>query len=261
VGPEGWTPRGAHRETFDGPGLDPGTWLPHYLPAWSSRDASAATYEVRESCLHLWIPPDQGLWCHPDHQPPLRVSGVQSGNHSGPVGSTRAQQPYREGLTVREEQQPFAGWLVGPGELSTRLRMSVSPRSMAALWLVGIEDVPERSAEICVVEVFGSAVVPGQGAAVGVGLHPFRDPAVTEDFAAVRRPLDVGSWHTYAVRWSADGATFLVDGEAVRRCARPPTYPMQLMVAVFDFPGSAAPGDEAVPELWVDEISWVPWTG
>src|SRR5690606_33176279 len=148
VGPEGWTPRGAHRETFDGPGLDPGTWLPHYLPAWSSRDASAATYEVRESCLHLWIPPDQGLWCHPDHQPPLRVSGVQSGNHSGPVGSTRAQQPYREGLTVREEQQPFAGWLVGPGELSTRLRMSVSPRSMAALWLVGIEDVPERSAEI-----------------------------------------------------------------------------------------------------------------
>ena len=187
------------------------------------------------------------------------MSGIQSGNHSGPVGSTTAQQPYRDGLSVREEQEPFAGWIVGPGQLTTRLRMSVSPGSMAALWLVGVEDVPQRSAEICVVEVFGSGVEPGKRAALGVGLHPFRDPAVAEDFAAVPWPVDVSGWHTYAVRWSADEALFLVDGQVVRRCARPPTYPMQLMVAVFDFPGTAAPGDEAV--LWVDEISWAPWTG
>ena len=80
-------------------------WLAHYLPAWSSRAATAATYDIRDSCLHLSIPPDQGPWCADDHTPPLRVSGIQSGSFSGPVGSTIGQQPYREGLLVREEQE------------------------------------------------------------------------------------------------------------------------------------------------------------
>ena len=34
----------------------------------------------------------------------------------------------------------------------------------------------------------------------------------------------------------ADKADFLVDGVKVRTCLRPPGYPMQLMLAVFDFP-------------------------
>ena len=75
-------------DDFDGAELDPDVWLPHYLPAWSSRAATAARYEIRDSCLHLTIPPDQGLWCADDHTPPLRVSGIQSGNFSGPIGST-----------------------------------------------------------------------------------------------------------------------------------------------------------------------------
>ena len=73
-------------DDFDGPDLDPARWLPHYLPAWSSRALTAASYELRDSCLHLSIPPSQGLWCADDHRPPTRVSGIQSGNWSGPVG-------------------------------------------------------------------------------------------------------------------------------------------------------------------------------
>jgi hypothetical protein len=48
---------------------------------------------------------------------------------------------------------------------------------------------------------------------------------------------------------------FFVDGELVRATPRPPAYPMQMMVAVFDFPDKAAsaPPDH-VPELAVD---WV----
>jgi len=30
-------------DDFDGGDLDQSVWLPHYLPAWSSRSASAAT--------------------------------------------------------------------------------------------------------------------------------------------------------------------------------------------------------------------------
>ncbi|HEX5383817.1 MAG TPA: hypothetical protein VFW54_04190, partial [Propionibacteriaceae bacterium] len=66
-------------ENFDTPELDRDVWLPHYLPAWSSRADTTATYAIHDSCLHLTISPSQGLWCADDHRPPLRVSGVLSG--------------------------------------------------------------------------------------------------------------------------------------------------------------------------------------
>lgn len=242
-------------DEFDGPDLDRDVWLPHYLPAWSSLATSAATYDVTDSCLVLSIPPEQDLWCSPDHLPPLRVSGVQSGNASGPVGSTRGQQPYRPGLTVQEEQTPFWGWTPDGGLIEVRLRGEVTPRSMVAFWLVGLEQVPEQSAEICVAEVFGNAVRPDGSTAVGLGLHAFRDPGVREDFAALRLPLDVADFHTYAADWTPERVDFLVDGEVVRTCQGPPTYPLQAMLAVFDFPEwSTGDDDQAVPLLAVD---WV----
>jgi hypothetical protein len=239
---------------FDASALDTAVWLPHYLPAWSSRAATAATYEIRDSCLRLSIPPEQGLWLGGEH-PPLRVSGIQSGNFSGPVGSTVGQQPWREGATVREEQPALRGWTPRYGYLEMRARAVVTPRSMVAWWLVGLEDSPERCAEICVTEMFGDAVEPGVSAAVGMGLHPFRDPAVTEDFAAPRLPIDIADFHTYAVDWTAERVEFLVDGAPVRSCPRPPGYPMQSMVAVFDFPERSTGDDaDAVPELVVDHL-------
>jgi hypothetical protein len=242
-------------DDFDAPDLDLTRWFPHYLPAWSSRAQTAATYEVRDGCLHLSIPPSQGLWCGDDHRPPMRVSGAQTGNLSGALGSRFGQQPYRSGLVVREEQETFLGWTPSGGRLEMRARAVVSPRSMVALWMVGLEDRPERCAEICVMEVFGDAVVPGESAAVGMGLHAFRDPQVTEDFAAPRLPIDVAHFHTYGVEWSAQEASFRVDGTLVRSCPRPPTYPMQLMLAVFDFPDRSVGDDvDAVPELVVDRI-------
>ena len=242
-------------DDFDGPALDESVWLPHYLPAWSSRAATAATYEIAGSCLRLFIPPSQGLWMEAEHESPLRVSGIQTGNFSGPVGSAVGQQPLPGGSVVREEQPRFEGFLPRFGELSMRARMVVSPRSMAAWWMVGFEDRPERSAEICVVEVFGDAVEPGRSAAVGMGLHPFRDPSVSEDFEAVRLPIDVSGFHDYAVRWTPSEAVFLVNGDEIRTCPRPPAYPMQMMVAVFDFPDRSDGSDAGlVPELVVDHL-------
>ena len=95
-------------DDFDAAGLDTGTWIASYLPMWSSRAASAATYAVESSELRLTIPPEHGLWCPGDHEP-LRVSGLQSGVFSGPVGSTIGQQPFRDGVVVREFQPPAMG--------------------------------------------------------------------------------------------------------------------------------------------------------
>jgi Glycosyl hydrolases family 16 len=246
-------------DDFDGPDLDPEVWVPHYLPQWSSRAESAATYEVAGSELRLKIPPEQGIWCAGDHEPPLRVSGVQSGVFSGPAGSTVGQQPYRDGLVVREAQTVRWGWTPRYGRIEVRARMDLSPRSMAAVWVVGVEDEPGRSAEICVFEVFGDALAIGEDggrtAAIGMGVHPFRDPAIADDFAAERVALDVSEAHVYAADWRPDGIDFLVDEAVVRSVAQAPDYPMQMMVAVFDFPERAAgaPADH-VPLLAVDRV-------
>jgi Glycosyl hydrolases family 16 len=249
-------------DDFEGPGLDTEVWLPHYLPHWSSRAESAATYSVTGSELRLTIPREQGLWCEGDHEPPLRVSGIQSGSFSGPVGSTIGPQPYREGVRVRELQETWWGWTPEYGRLEVRARMDLSPRSMAGVWMSGLEDRPERCAEILLFEVFGDALATDGGrptAAVGMGTRRFRDPAMTGDFEAPRLELDVTGFHDYAVEWRPGRVDFLVDGRRVKTVGEAPDYPMQMMVALFDFPDKAdsAPRDH-VPELAVDRVSGGP---
>ena len=237
----GTIPAMAFSDDFDAPGLDRAAWLPHYLPHWSSREASAAAYAVEGSELRLTIPVQQGLWCEGDHEPPLRVSGVQSGSLSG-------QQPFRDGQRVRSEEP--AWWGVTPhfGRLEVRARMELSPRSMASVWMVGIEDEPDRCGEICLFEVFGDA--PD---AIGMGIHPFRDPALSDDFAAPRLDIDVREPHVYSADWRPGRVDFSVDGEPVRSVAQAPDYPMQFMVAVFDFPQKPGPADH-VPLFAVDRV-------
>ena len=243
---------------FDGSELDSEVWIPHYLPQWSSRADSAATYEVAGSELRLTIPAEQGIWCPDDHEPPLRVSGIQSGVFSGELGSTIGQQPFRDGQVVREHQPTQWGWTPEYQRLEVRARMELSPRSMASVWMVGLEDEPSRCGEICVFEVFGDALATEDGeptAAVGMGVHPFRDPSLTDDFATPRLAIDVTEFHVYAADWRPGRVDFAVDGQHVRSVDQAPDYPMQMMVAVFDFPAKAegAPADH-VPLLAVDYV-------
>jgi hypothetical protein len=246
-------------ERFTGDALDPGVWLPYYLPHWSSRAASAATYEVGGGRLRLSIPAGQPLWADGVHETPLRVSCVQSANVSGPVGSTAGGQPFRPGQTVREEQPDFRGYTPRYGHLEVTARGVVSPRSMVAFWLSGVEDVPEHSGEVCVMEIFGDAVGPGT-ADVGMGLHAFRDPDLTEEFSADPLPIDVADEHTYGVDWRPGSLAFSVDGEVVKRVAQAPGYPVQLMLGVFDLPAKAhlVPGPVPVPELVVSRVRGYP---
>ena len=233
-------------------------WVPHYLPMWSSRAQSAATYAVTGSELRLTIPAEQGLWCPDDHDP-LRVSGIQSAVSSGPVGSTRGQHGFRDGLVVREAQPLLRGWTPHLGRIEVQARMELSPRSMAAGWMIGLEDEPARSAEICIFEVFGDALGTQDGeptAAVGMGVHPFRDPVITDEFDAPRVPIDVTAPHCYAADRRPGRVDFSIAGEHVKTVHQAPDYPKQMMLAVFDFPEHAAAAAWAghVPELAVDAV-------
>ena len=246
-------------DEFDGSDLDTEVWVPHYLPMWSSRAQSAATYATVGSELRLTIPPEQGLWCSADHDP-LRVSGIQSGVFSGEVGTTVGQQPFRDGAVVREFQPAHWGWTPEYGLLEVRARMDLSPRSMAAVWMVGLEQEPTHSAEICIFEVFGDTLENEGGAptaAVGMGVHPFRDPAMTDEFAAPQVAIDVADFHVYAADWRPGRVDFLIDGQHLKTVRQAPDYPMQMMVAVLDFPAKAGSPTQPdhVPELAVDYVS------
>ena len=138
-------PNDVLEERFGGPDLDPDVWLPHYLPAWSSRAQTRASWRI-DGGLRLDVPVDHPVWCPGDHTPALRISGLQTGTWS----------------------------------------------------------------------------------------------------------------HTYAVECDRHEAVFTVDDRDVRRCPGPPTYPLQLMLAVFDFPEWSIGGDEhLVPELVVEHMRMV----
>jgi hypothetical protein len=240
--------------------LDPDVWVPAYLPAWSSRAEAAATWRVDDDGLTLLIPPQQGLWCADRHDPPLRVSAVQSANWSGPVGSTRGQQPFRDGLTVREEQPLLWGFTPHHGRIEVECRATLTPSAMFSAWMVGLEDEPDRCGEICIVEVFGDALEDGPDgptAALGAGIHAFRDPALREEFAAPRTPIDVTRDHVYAVDWRPGAVDVLVDGTVVRTLGQAPGYPLQLILGVFDFPAHPRAGEAAgvVPDLTVRRVT------
>jgi Glycosyl hydrolases family 16 len=241
-------------ERFLGDRLDREVWFPYYLPHWSSRSESAATHAVLDGELRLSIPVDQPLWCPDLHDKPIRVSCVQTGSWSGPRGSAFGQQPFREGLLVREEQPEFWGYTPLFGDFEITMRGTVTPRSMFAFWMSGIEDRPERSGEICVAEIFGASVEEGS-AGIGIGIHRFRDPNLKEDFSVVRMEIDVAEFHTYAIGWEPGSVEFAIDGTRVLGSPQAPDYPMQLMLGVFDFPGDSRPGDPVeVPEMIVTRI-------
>lgn len=237
---------------FSGNDLDPAQWLPYYLPQWSSRDGTRARYDVGEGGLALRIDADQPPWSE-EYDGSVRVSNVQTAVRSGPVGSASGQHPFREGLVVREAQPDVRLYTPHYGLIEVRAAAVADPHCMVALWMIGIEDVPEHSAEICVMEIFGNETTDAS-ALVGMGVHPFNDPTITDDFAKV--PVDFGArdFHDYAVEWTPGSVRFFIDGQLVRSTTQSPDYPMQLMLDIFHFPPEAGDAGEYPKEFRVQRV-------
>jgi hypothetical protein len=220
-------------DQFDGSVLDESRWLPYYLPHWSSREQAQARYEVGGGRLRLLIEEDQQPWC-PEFDGDVRVSSLQTGTLDG-------QHKFNAEAVVREPQEPQRLYTPQYGRIEIRCRAIDDPRAMVALWMIGFEDQPEHSGEICVCEIFGRNVDERE-AGVGVGVHPFGDPALVDDFATVGVPIDAREFHVYTADWRPEDVTFYVDGEQIKHVAQSPAYPMQLMLNVYEFePGGSYP--------------------
>ena len=232
--------------------LDEGRWLPYYLPHWASRERTRARFTVGDR-LTLLIEEDQLPWS-PEYDGPLRVTNLQTGTRSGPVGSTDGQLRFRDGLVVREHQprQPLYTPTYGLVEVSSRAL--ADPACMVALWLIGFEDSPEQSGELCVMEIFGSEIDP-TSASVGMGIHPWGDPTLTEDFEKIELTGDATEPHLYSVEWMPGRTNFYIDEQLVKTCPQAPSYPLQLMLDIYEF----EPGGEYPKRFEVDFVrGWSP---
>ena len=220
-------------DDFSATELDPSLWLPFYLPQWSSREASAARYAIHGGKLHLLVEADQPPWCR-EFDGWLRVSSLQTGVFAGPLGSSVGQHQFRDGLVVREEQPDVALYTPRYGLFELRARAPDDPDNMVALWMIGHENEPRRSAEICIFEIFGRDVT-ADSAKVGMGIHPFGDPAIADEFSKETLPIDAREVHTYAAEWTPDHVAFYVDDRLIKVIRQSPAYPMQFMLNIYEF--------------------------
>jgi hypothetical protein len=219
--------------------LDASRWLPFYLPQWASRESTHARYTVGP-CLTLLIEEDQQPWA-PQYDGPLRVSNLQTGVRSGPVGSHDGQLRFRPEIVVTEEQATTALYTPTYGLVEVRSRAIAEPNCMVALWMVGFEESPHESGEICLMEIFGNEVEGGR-ASVGMGIHPWFDGALTDDFEKIELVGDATEPHTYSVEWMPGLTRFYIDELLVKTSPQAPDYPMQLMLDLYEFePGGEYP--------------------
>jgi len=244
----------AFNEDFTGTGLDTTRWIPYYLPHWSSRDRAKPRYALKNGYLHLQITPDQQPWC-PEFNGAVRCSSLQTGLFAGPVGSPIGQHKINPACVVRQAQPRQETYVPTYGYVEIRARWAAGPTNVAALWMIGFEDRPERSAEICVVELKGKDVKPTE-CIIGYGMHAFGDPTLHEAFYEEPFVLDVSQFHTYAVEWTKGQVTFLIDNQPIRVMRQSPAYPMQLMLSLYDVPNEAEP-KKALPSTQAFVVDYV----
>jgi hypothetical protein len=233
-------------EDFSGPRLDTAKWLPYYLPQWSRRELAAARYSLPGSCLQLHIEADQKPCC-PDYDGKIRVSSLQTGCFSGPVGSSVGQHRFNPHLVVKEEQPVLTNYTPKYGYFETRLKAVPIPGYMVALWMIGFERSPEQSAEICICEIFGAKATSKQGT-VGYGLHPFGDALIHDEFYKDVFEIDVSQYHIYAADWRPEHVEFFLDNRSIRTIHQSPRYPMQLMLGIYEIPNQLSA--ESRLDIW-----------
>jgi hypothetical protein len=217
---------------FAGPELD-AVWTPAYQTHWTTPDRAAARFEVGSAGLGLRIDADQPLWRPEDA--PLRVSAVQSGEFSGPVGSIRGMDRHRpDGLVVRTARPLRLGFAPSRGRVEVAVSASTDPGCMTAAWLRGTESTGSTAGgELCLFELDAEAIGP-TGSRARTGLKAFDDPRLTTDMAEVDLPLPADRTHIWSVDWDADRAEIRCAGEVVWTGGPAPDYPLVLFLGLFE---------------------------
>lgn len=216
-------------------GVDPAKWIPRYLPHWTVSERSEARYAPVHGGLELRIDDDQPDWRPEDA--PLRVSNLQSGEFSGPLGSARGTHRHRpDGLVVRTPTPLRLLFAPTAGRIDVTVAASTDEGCMLAAWLVGTEHLADEDAgEICLFEIDAAAVGATTRARSGVKAH--HDPRLHDDMAEVILPFDARRVHTWTVLWGPGETVIGCEGRVLRRIPQAPEYPMILLIDLFEIGG------------------------
>lgn len=238
-------------DEFEGPDLDLNKWLPYYLPHWSSRERTRPQYRFEDSNLILQITQDQPPWC-PEFDGDIRASSIQTGHFSGPVGSQIGQLRFSAACTVREAQENGRLYTPQYGYFEMRARAAnTTAINHVALYMIGYEDVPEKSSEIAICEIMGASITP-TSSRIGYGVHPWSDPAIIDDFHEDFVPIDASRYHIYAVEWTPTHLDFYIDNIKTRTIHQSAAYPMQLMLNIYERPSAGESEDpSAYPKAFM----------
>ena len=197
---------------------------PHYLPQWSSREASAARYEVGGGGLRLHIEADQPPWC-PEVDGQTRVSSLQTGLFAGPVGSTVGQHRFTHGLVVREAQENARLYTPHYGLFELRAKAIDDPAQHGG----AVDDRVRGRARAFGGDLHLRDLRPRRGGRAGRrrdGPASVRRP---EDPRRVRRrgpvAIDAREFHDYAAEWTPGHVAFYVDERLVKVVEQSPGYP------------------------------------
>lgn len=220
-------------DDFAAPHLRRDRWVDHYLPHWTSPDQSRARYDIDRAGLRLRIDADQPDWREEDA--PLRVSNVQTGVFSGPVGSHRGTHRHRpDGLVVRTQTPESLLWAPTAGRVDVTVSASVDEGCMLAAWLVGTEHLSEHdTGELCIFEI-DADTVGEQESRARCGVKAHSDRRLTTDMTEVVLPLDASKPHTWTVLWGPSGTLIGCEGVVVKRSPQAPAYPLFLLIDLFE---------------------------
>lgn len=235
-------------DDFNSTFLNKDNWFPYYLPHWSSLENAKANYAISDSILRLSIAKDQKPWC-PEYDGEIKVSGIQTGHFSNQLGEKEGQHRFNHELRVRHFQSKLALFLPQYCHLEMRAKTKLNKNNLAALWLIGFEDSPEKSGEITLFEAFGNKVNT-DGAYLGRGIKKITDPELFDEVDESLLPINVQDWHTYSMEWTPSGIRFFLDGELITETQQSPNYPMQLMLNFYEFPDETA--NIATEDAWFD---------
>lgn len=225
-------------DEFDAPELDTSKWFPYYLPHWSSRAQTTPRCEINDSHLILQITHDQPPWC-PEWDSEVRCSSIQTGEFAGPLGSKTGQLQFNPACVVREAQANLRTYTPQYGYFELRAKGLRTGANHAAFWMIGYEDTPEKSGEICICELLGSYAT-STSSRIGYGVHPWADPKIKDEFYTDFFPLDTAHYHLYAVEWLPTHLDFYLDNIKIKTIRQSPNYPMQFMLGLYEHPFEGA---------------------
>jgi hypothetical protein len=219
-------------DEFEGPNLDLNKWIPYYLPHWSSREQSKASYVLKDGKLVLQITKNQQPWC-PEFDREVRCSSIQTGEFAGDLGSRLGQHRFSNNLIVREIQENTRKFTPQYGYFELRAKgLNTSPNHVA-LWMIGYEDSPEKSSEIAIFELVGSHTSL-ESSGVRYGVHPWGDSNIQDEFYEDFFDIYTAQYHLYGLEWTPDHLDFYIDNQKTRTINQSPQYPMQFLLSIFE---------------------------